>query len=224
MKLMKLGLATAALSSLAFAAPAMAAPPYGVIVGGDSSDTDHPFTGTAAPIDFIAHGAIDVEMDCAQSVATGNVHGGPGQSGADIATIEDTTWSTCTGPLSLDMTVVHGGDWLLNVTDTAVTGPPAADAAVEGYISNVSAYVYATTDEGGCAFTVTGSADGYFDEVNQDLVIEEDGTVTDAHMLTISVAGGGSTCGGLVSNGNKASFFGTYNVAAPGPIDVTDGA
>lgn len=226
MKLMKLGVVTAALSSLAFAAPAMAAPPYDVLVGGSSADTDYSFTGTAAPIDFVAHGAfLDVEMDCLQSVATGFVHGGSGQSGADVATIEDTTWTDCTGPLGLDMTVVHGGSWLLNVTDTAVTGPPAADASVDGNISAASAYIYATNDESGCAFSVTGAADGQFDEVNQDLVVAEDGTVSDANQLTISVAGGGSTCSGLISDGDPASFAGTFDVVTSGgAIDITDGA
>lgn len=224
MKLMKLGVATAALSSLAFAAPAMAAPPYDVLVGGSGADADYPFTGTAAPIDFIAHGSVfDVEMDCAQSVATGTVHGGPGQSGANVATIANTTWTDCTGPLGLDMTVEHVGQWELNVTDTTVTGPPAADAAVEGNISNVGAYVYATNDEAGCAFTVSGVADGHFDEVNQDLVVAEDGLGT-GDTLTISVAGGGSTCSGLIADGDTASFGGTFGVATSGAIDITDGA
>lgn len=224
MKLMRLGVATAALSSLAFAAPAMAAPPYDVLVGGSSADADYPFTGTASPIDFTAHGVIDVDMSCDQSVATGDVHGGPGQSGADIATIENTTWTDCVGPLGLEMTVVHGGSWLLNVTDTAVTGPPATDASVDGNISAVNAYVYATNDEGGCAFTVTGVADGHFDEVNQDLVVAEDGLGA-GDTLTISVAGGGSTCSGLISDGDPASFAGTFDVATSGgAIDITDGA
>lgn len=225
MKLITLGVATAALSSLAFAAPAMAAPPYDVLVGGSSADADYPFTGTAAPIDFVAHGPFgDIEMFCDEAEATGNVHGGAGQSGADIATIQSSTWTGCVGPLGLDMTVVSSGNWLLNVTDTSVTGPPAADAQVVGNISQVNAYVYATFDEGGCAFTVTGSADGHFDEVNQDLAVAEDGTVTTGNKLTISVAGGGSTCSGLVSNGSQASFGGTFDVATSGAIDVTDGA
>ncbi|MER7606288.1 hypothetical protein [Nocardioides sp. NPDC127503] len=224
MKLMKLGVATAALSSLAFAAPAMAAPPYDVLVGGNSADADYPFTGTAAPIDFTAHGSVfDVEMDCAQSVATGTVHGGPGQSGANVATIANTTWTDCTGPLGLDMTVEHIGQWQLNVTDTTVTGPPAADAAVEGNISSVGAYVHATNDEAGCAFTVSGVADGHFDEVNQDLVVAEDGLGA-GDTLTISVAGGGSTCSGLIADGDTASFGGTFGVATSGAIDITDGA
>lgn len=225
MKLMKLGVATAALSSLAFAAPAMAAPPYDVLVGGSSADTDYSFTGTASPIDFVAHGAfLDVEMDCQQSVATGLVHGGPGQSGAEVATIANSTWTDCTGPLGLDMTVEHVGQWALNVTDTTVTGPPAADTAVEGNISEVGAYVYATNDEAGCAFTVSGVADGHFDEVNQDLVVAEDGLGT-GDTLTISVAGGGSTCSGLISDGDPASFAGSFGVTTSGgAIDITDGA
>jgi hypothetical protein len=225
MKLIKLGVATAALSSLAFAAPAMAAPPYDVLVGGSSADADYPFTGTAAPIDFVAHGLFgDIEMFCDQAEATGVVHGGAGQSGADVATIQDSTWTGCVGPLGLDMTVVSSGDWLLNVTDTSVTGPPAGDAEVTGNISQVSAYVFATFDEGGCAFTVTGEADGHFDEVNQDLVVAEDGTVSNGNDLTISVAGGGSTCSGLIADGDQASFDGSFDVATSGAIDITDGA
>lgn len=45
-KVKELGVAVAALSSLALAAPAMAAPPYDVIVGSSNTDAIYPFTGT----------------------------------------------------------------------------------------------------------------------------------------------------------------------------------
>lgn len=224
MKITKGILAVPFAISIAVAAPALAAPPYDVIVGGNGSERDVEFTGVAEPIDFIGHGLIDVDMSCDKSTATGDVHAGPGNAG-HVATIDNSIWEGCVGPLQLDMEVQHQGEWELWADDTSVTGPPPADTAVSGYIDNIEADVWATDEPDDCAFTVTGAADATFNEVTQELNVAEDGTVADNHELTINVDGGGSTCGGLLSDGDPASFFGDFDVTnADGAIDITDGA
>lgn len=215
--------------TLAAAGPASADPPYDVAVGGDSSVTDHPFTGTASPIDFIAHGSSgDIPMDCQQSVATGDIHAGTGKSGLvpdHAATIESSTWTTCTGPAGLQMTVEHRGTWKLEVTHDGTTPPPPADTMVTGRIIDVEAYVYATNDEAGCNFTVTGGVNGHFNEVTQELVVDEDASAGVPPGLTI-LAPQGPTCFGLINDGDTASFFGSYAVDThgAGPVDIAPSA
>lgn len=220
-KFTKAALAVPAVTALAFAAPAFAAGPYTVSVGGDSSAGDVAFEGTATPIDFVAHSQItDVYMDCAQSVATGDIHTGTNMSGSvpeHPATITDSDWSNCLGPLTLDMTVEQVGDWHLEVDGSA------SGNVVEGRIVDVEAHVYATNDPTSCAFTVSGAVDGSFDKAAQELTVAEDGLNPNGHDLTITLDSSSSGCGGLISTGDAASFDGVYAIdtLGAGPVDIT---
>ncbi|MER7557924.1 hypothetical protein ABTZ46_13345 [Nocardioides sp. NPDC126508] len=211
----KLLLVGAAAAALTLAAPAMAsaAPPYTVAVGGSTATGNHSFT--AAAVGSITFAVPLNTMTCTSAGAGGAIHSGTGKSGVDpdpLATISSTTWSGCTEQFGTPLTVTHGGQWHLATNDTSVTS--AATDQVDGWIDHISAHV--TDSTGLCDFTVTGSADGHFDEATQRLVVDEtgDGSLT----VTTVVA----DCLGSISVGDPASFNGTYNVSVPdGAVNVS---
>ncbi|MFJ2757563.1 hypothetical protein ACIO3S_18315 [Nocardioides sp. NPDC087217] len=211
----KLLLVGAAAAALTLAAPAMAsaAPPYTVAVGGSTAAGNHAFTATA--VGGIAFAVPLNAMFCTSAGASGSIHSGTGKSGLapdHLATISSTTWSGCTEQFGTPLTVTHSGAWKLETNDTSVTA--AATDQVDGWISGISARV--TDSTGLCDFTVTGSADGHFDEATQRLVVDETG---DGSLSVTAVV---SDCLGSISVGDPASFNGTYNVSVPnGAVNVS---
>ena len=213
----KLLLVGAAAAALTLAAPAMAsaAPPYTVAVGGSTATGNHAFTATAVgSINF----AVPLNsMTCTSAGASGSIHSGIGKSGVDpdpLATITSTTWGGCTEQFGTPLTVTHGGQWHLVTNDTSVTS--AATDKVDGWIDHISAHVTDSSGSGLCDFWVTGSADGYFDEAKQQLVVNETGDGS------LSVTTVNSGCLGSISVGDPASFNGTYNVSVPdGAVNVS---
>lgn len=217
-KILLVGVAAATLT-LATPAMASAAPPYTVAVGGNTTAGDHAFT--ASSVGAISFSTALNAMNCTSAGATGQAHSGTGKSGVYTgnnpedhpATIASTTWSGCTEQFGTPLTVAHGGSWYLTTTDTSVTS--AATDKVNGTITNVSAHVTDSDGTGLCDFWVTGSANGYFDEATQQLVVNETGD-------SLKVSNISGDCLGTISNGEGASFNGTYNVSVTnGPINIS---
>src|SRR5699024_1831899 len=104
--------------------------------------------------------------DTATVVHTGSV----GDPPDPIATIHNTDWTGCDGPLGLPMDVEHVGDWELHVTDSSTVTSGDSDV-IEGEVSNVEAIVSQSSDPSACKFTVEGHASGTFDEATQTLHI-----------------------------------------------------
>ena len=185
---------------------AYAAGPYTVTAGSTSSGTVA-YTGTtsgASPqIKFSTPG---VDMTCASGTAAGNLHLGANATGANIASIDSTTWTNCIGPLGLDLVVTQVGTWTLNATGDASVDP------VAGSITSVNAHV--ENPGGACSFDVTGTMGGTFSEATQTLAVTPAGST----LVVTNVSG----CFGLVSENDPATFEMSYLIANPaGPVAIS---
>ncbi|WP_110206559.1 hypothetical protein [Nocardioides daejeonensis] len=244
-KVIGLAAAGATVATLGLAAAAHASPAT-VEVAGSSADADYPFYAlaadpnpsdpTAMAIQFSVRNASNniINMGCKQVHAEGNVHGGPVDLDGDaIATIQAVSrantpegfshseWKGCKGPVNLDMTVVPLNDWEIHGYPPVSSG----NDVIPGYISGpagapLRANVYATTGSSGCSFEVEGYANGSFDEGNQTLSVNETGYTGN---LKVVVAGGGSTCLGLVGDGNAANFEGDFVVGDDNAANTKSG-
>ncbi len=182
---------------------------YTVSVGGSSATGTHAVTATSdASLTFQAEkpDGTFLNLTCSSSaVPSGSgsiVRSGTGIT--DIADLTGVTFSTCTGPGG-NLTVTTSGTWKLHGTSAATTG---SSDVVAGHIENITA----NASNAVCRFTVTGGADGSFNEANQKLSVNEqaDGT---GQALTVS---GVSGCLGQIKNGGKAKFVGTYSTTVTG--------
>lgn len=223
--LKKIAVAVPAVLALGTVTPAFATSSYDISVGGDTSTADHPFDAAADHADMAPDTIIGrpVWWFCDSPTAVGEVHAGGGHTGIDSISLTNTAWPDCVWYLDFNLEVEHHGEWRFHVTDGAVTGPPAADPEVSGYLSGVELHVYTTNDPTGCAFTVSGDATSYIDEVDQRLVVNEDGEDPDGHDLTVEVSNGGaSSCGGLVTDGGRFSLDVSFDLDThgAGAIDI----
>ena len=128
-----------------------------------------------------------------------------------LANITGTTWTNCTGPFGMVLVPNQpsGSVWALN-------GVSYASGVTTGYLNNITVNV-TSNPVGTCAFTVTGSVDGTYN--NSTHILKVSTTAGTGHVLTIS---GVSGCFGLMANGDAASFNASYNVATPlGALSVT---
>lgn len=187
-------------------AAATAAAPFNVVGGGA-------FTATAAPISFSVPTS---PMSCAQvdaegTIFSGSTSGNPGGN-THVGDIDSTDWQGCLGPLNLPMTVNQIGTWQVHI-DAGESPTSAATDVLSGSIQNVEAYVYQTSSEGSCNFTVEGSAEGTFDEAGQLLSIDE----ANSNLTVTAVTG----CYGRVLVNQNANFQGDFDVDAATPVNVT---
>jgi len=219
----------AAASAVVLAAPAMAhaAAPYAVSVGGSSVTADHAFT--ASSVGAITFTVPLNTMTCTSAGASGDVHSGTGMSGAytppsppwnNPATISGSTWTGCAEQFGTPLTVDQVGDWQLEVDDDVTS---AQTDQVHGEISHIDAHVYDTAQSGLCDFHVTGTADGYFDESTQQLVVDEDGSDNSLTVSSVTTVNGvQADCLGSVMQGDAATFSGTYDVSVPdGAVNIS---
>ena len=165
-------------------------------------------------IDFVVYdqnGNQTVAMGCAAVEAEGDVNVGTTARPGALASIDSTTWLNCTGPGNLNMAVTQDSVWDIVGTGAATAGN---SDVIAGYVDGVEATVE-DTDLGGaaCSFTVSGTADGSFDEGAQQLNIDE----TAGNLVIDSVS---APCLGVVDVGYTADFIGTFDVDAGSPILV----
>ena len=192
---MKLLAAAGAAALVIVASPAMAAAPYTVSAGSQT-------TGTAAidgATDDIIFYTEFVEMGCDSGSATDDANLGTNSTGLGVANIDDTAWNGCLGPLNIPMTVDQVGIWNLNVQGDNVGG------VIAGTISNVEARIASATP-GQCEFTVTGQVGGSFNENTQQLTVDD--TSPDTDLVVRDVRG----CFGLVLADDPAFFAATYDM------------
>ena len=217
MKKKHLAVGLPALAALAFAAPALAAPPanYTVAVGGSTTAANHAFTASSGPITFVVNGST---MTCGSTSATGVIHSGTGIQ--PIADITSTTWNACYDGLGTPLTVTQIGTWHLKGNDVNVHSG-LIDGHIIGTISDINARVRDTAASGACDFNVGGTADIWFNETSspQALHVNENGA--DSSLKVTSLASPGSNCLGAVSVGAAAKFNGDYNLSVPdGAVDI----
>lgn len=218
------GLAAAAIGVLV--SSAFAHPPYQVSANGSTATADHIFFGTSsdAGIAFsVNHNGTITNMGCDDVNVEGKVHAGT--SLGKIATIMPVTrvntpetfngldWKNCRGPVGLAMTVVPNLNWEIWASGAA-TG--ANTDVIAGQVTGagggpLTARVYATGAPASCDFTVTGAADGSFNEGTQTLTVNETGYT--GNLYISSIAGGGTAnCFGLVGVNDPANFVGDFEI------------
>ncbi len=203
------GTAALALAGVAVAGPALATGnAYTVAVGGSSAAGTHNITATttgslsfAVPTLTMGCSSAAVPASPASTVASGT-------SITDIASINKINFTGCTGPGGA-LAVTTVGSWKLHGTSAATAG---ATDVVSGHVDNITANVSNAV----CKFTVTGKANGSFDEATQKLTVSETGFTGN---LKVSAVTG---CLGQVQNGQNANFSGVFNVAsADGAINIS---
>jgi hypothetical protein len=164
------------------------------------------YSATSSNVVFVVNGQT---MTCSAADLGGTVQSGT----APAATIESarSTWGGCLySGQDVDVTFTNS-TWDLDATSGYTSG---VDTAVAGTVTNVGAHL--STLGGLCTFTVSGSAQGTFNESTQVLQVNE----TAAH-AGLTVSGTSFGCFGLISNGQHASFSGTFAVSAPHAINVS---
>lgn len=207
MKLRHLVAGVATVGVVALSGPAFAAgPPYTVAVGGSTSGTQAVTAASSGSVQFSArnNAGTVINMNCTSVSGNGTVTKGTGLT--QVATITSTTWTGCRvpgGPANVTQT----GIW--NITGTGSTATAAATDTVAGYVGNVNAGV-ATSPSTICSFTVTGQANGSFNEATQTLNVNETGYTGN---LTLS---GVSGCLGQLQNGNPANFVSNLVISTGG--------
>lgn len=184
-------LAVVAAASAAFAlavAPASAAPATWTVQPGGA------FTGSAGRT-VLTNANTGAQLTCVSSTATGTAKSGSGHAGAGLGSITRTTFTSCSGPLGITFTVQHNGVWSLNaVSYNATTG------VTTGTITNVSANIRGST----CSALVTGSVDVTYTNGTGVLRVLPNNTLTVSNV---------SLCFGLMRNGDRARFDGSYVVS-----------
>ncbi|GAB3070717.1 hypothetical protein [Nocardioides zeae] len=214
MKLRTLAAGAAVAAVVTVSSPAFAAgPPYTVSVGGSSAAGTHAISATSTgTVTFNARntsGTI-INMNCSSVTGSGTVTSGTGVN--PVATIATTTWTGCTIPGGA-ATVTHNGTW--NITGTG-TNATTGNETIAGYVGGANASVRTTSNPNICRFTVTGQANGSFNEATQQLNISQTGYSSN---LTLSNVVG---CLGQLQNGNPANMVANLNVASPdGAINLS---
>ncbi|HTZ44261.1 MAG TPA: hypothetical protein VMB79_10385 [Jatrophihabitans sp.] len=185
----------------------------GSLTSGTTTYTAATPTGTSsAPAIKFVDTTDGVTLQCLKATANGSAALGSGLSGTPLATIAGSTFTTCTGPLGISLTVTQSGTWNLN-------GSSYSGGVTQGYVSNVTANISGT-----CSFSVTGAADGTY--TNSNGTLDMSPVSGSGHTLKISTPTGGKVCFNLISNGATATFSTTagdgYKVTTPtGNLVVT---
>lgn len=164
------------------------------------------YSATSSNVAFSVNGQ---NMTCSAADLGGTVQSGT----APAATVESarSTWGGCLYSGQNVAVTFNNSTWDLDAASGYTSA--ATDTAVLGTVDNVDAHV--STLGGLCSFNVTGSAQVTFNEVTQTLQVNE----TAAHG-GLTVNGTSVGCFGLISNGQKASFSGTFAVSAPHAVNV----
>ncbi|MEX0428451.1 hypothetical protein AB3X52_12540 [Nocardioides sp. DS6] len=199
--------AAGAAALVAFAAPAMASPPYAVTANGVSSG-DVTFSAHSDAITFTVHNSGgDRVMTCSDVTVGGVIHTGTGVN--PVASITSSTWQGCAySGLPVNVTPNHSPSWDLYGTSAATSGNTDD---IDGQVRNVNANVSILS--GACTFDVTGAANGTFHEASQTIDMNET-----AGNLVLGNRSSAIGCLNQVNNGDTADFVGTFTVTEGAPI------
>jgi hypothetical protein len=149
----------------------------------------------------------------AASTASGSIPTGKhsGKSSVKVGTAVKLSFNNCSGPLGKVTTKVESAPYTVSV-DSKTNNKGETD----GLISGVKVAVTMT----GCAFTVTGSAPGYYTNGKHTLTMTSklpSKALTSAKLTVSGVKG----CAGLVKNGNHPTYTGTYTLSRKGTVKVS---
>ena len=207
------GMATGAL--VLVMGPAMATGnSYTVAVGGSDATADHAFTATSTG-DFTwrwekPDGSF-LTWPCRSATvpASPASYAHSGSSRTDLLTINKFFLSSCPGPGG-ELPAAASGSWRLHGTSPAT---PASNDVVKVQLENISI----TWSNAICRWTVSGGADGTFDETTQRITFNEQADGTGQSLTVTGVVG----CLGQWKNGGKAKLEGTLQLTSPdGPINL----
>ncbi|WP_197320965.1 hypothetical protein [Saccharomonospora sp. NB11] len=194
------GSAAAALALGLTAMSASAAPQEWIV------DPGGEYTGVSGTT-VLTNTANGVTLDCSGSEASGELAGSASGAPAQLGTIDNISWTSCSGPLGLTFEVVPQNlPWSIN-------GESYADGVTTGYIGGIVANLTGP----GCDATVEGEAPGTYDNDSDTLAPKPiDGS---SHTLTVTAVNSSANCFGLINVGDNVTFEGAY-VVTPGQ-DVT---
>ena len=201
--LRKLAIATAAAALAIVASPAWAAAPYTVTAGTQTSGS----VGYDGAADGIGIYTDYMEWSCDSGSVTGDLALGTSSTGAGVASIADSQWNDCLGPLDMPLPIDQIGSWNINVLGDSVGG------VTDATITNINMRV-AHPSPGTCAFTITGTAGGFFDENTQQFTIDD---LSPNNDLVISDVTG---CFNLVYANDAVYFAMTYDLSNDSDGDI----
>lgn len=138
-----------------------------------------------------------IQLFCTSSTAGGTAQSGTGLSNplATIPEVGGIAFVDCQGPFGLTFEVEQVGDWVLNGTSY-----DAATGVTTGTIDGITADIVGPA----CNATVTGSVNATYTNSTAELAVAPDFT------LEITFVDPANDCLGLITQGEHASFDGTY--------------
>jgi hypothetical protein len=137
---------------------------------------------------------------CSVSSVSGHAPSGTSADGSGIASLENGSFTSCTGPLSST-----GNARLTAGTLNAVS---FASGVTSGNITGISASLVINSIIGTCNATVSGQVNSVTYNNNGTLTVSPD---TANPQLTINTATG--SCAGLINAGDKTTFSAQYDVS-----------
>ncbi|MQA10064.1 MAG: hypothetical protein GEU98_16215 [Pseudonocardiaceae bacterium] len=141
----------------------------------------------------------DVQLVCTSSEAAGMLETGASGTPAQLGSIDQVAFSNCSGPLGLTFEVGQVGSWSIN-------GESFADGVTTGYVGGVEANLTGP----GCQATVTGEADGTYDNASGTLALSP--VADSGHELVVSSVDPGNNCFGLIQQGDVVEYQGDYAI------------
>jgi hypothetical protein len=167
------------------------------------------FSAKASPATLKAGKA---KFKCATATASltiNNQTGTMGPAPLKIGTAAKFAFQSCTGPFGPATLTVRSATYQVSANSTT-------DSA--GQTDLILGTFDISFSSPGCAFTISGDAPGWYDNINHGLGMGPKPPVPPLQPvhLTVSAVSG---CAGLVSNGQKAKFTASYTLT-PATLDI----
>jgi len=193
-------------------APAMASTPTltAKVTGGGT------YTATTAKT-VLTDGPVSVTCSSKgktpASQASGSIPNGShrGKAPVKVGTAAKLSFNNCTGPLGKVTTKIESTPYSVSV-DSKTNSKGQTD----GLIAGVKVAVSMT----GCAFTVTGSAPGYYTNGKHTLSMTAKLPIKTSTKTGLTVSGV-KGCAGIVTNGQHPTYTGTYTLNRKGTLKVS---
>ncbi|MFI1098433.1 hypothetical protein [Streptomyces sp. NPDC020917] len=155
----------------------------------------------------LTDGSTSIAIPCASSGIIVSMANGTGLPGAGIGSFTSLTWSSCTGPLNLALTLsAQSLPWSLNAVSVTPSGVSGTVTGVQAHISGNGC----TADLGGATPGTTATLDILYS--SNDLRFTGTG---DLHAWNVS-----GLCIGLINSGDALSYTADY-LLSPGTAHIT---
>lgn len=173
-------------------------------------NADGSFTATLVGTAHLQNVTTNVGFDCTESTASGTAASGTRPGGTNVASF-NAQWGEnepCLGPLSSTWTATTNSAMVINGHE----GYDSANDVLDGSLTSISVHVVGTHPLGVCEADITGTVNvgagkGKWDNKTSRLIVEDD---TTPQLTSSNVTG---NCVGLVNEGDKATFSGTYQIS-----------